>query len=152
MPCWARSGSALTFNCELESGRIAYIPGKDLLYSAYITPNERGEARTVKTLTSAFTFESDPEAELEVSYVTERRKLPNGRYEYHTFWANGTKSWEASTKFMDDDGTFTNPWLEFADEEDVMDAITGLKKAHLFKICHAQGWKVYLPNFPSLSV
>lgn len=139
---WPWLHEALAFGAPIESGRIAYIPDLQLLYSAYLTSNDRGELRTVKTLTSAFKFQLHSEGESEVSYVVERRKNASNRYEYHTIWSDGSDDWQPATSFMDEDGTFTNAWLEVADKNDVMDAICDLTIAELETICEAKAWKV----------
>jgi hypothetical protein len=139
---WAWLPESLTYGAPLDSGRIAFLPEFKYLYSAYNVINDKSEVRTVKTLTSAFSFQVSPESETEVAYVTERQRDDQGRYEYLTVWASGKSEWLPSSSFMDDDGTFTNAWLHFADESDVKEAISSLTVAELNLICTAQSWKV----------
>src|SRR3546814_21074520 len=52
---------------------------------------------------------------------------------------------------MDEDGTCTNGWLEFANYDDVMEALAELTIPQLTIICDAKGWKVLSLVLPYLS-
>jgi hypothetical protein len=142
---------ALSWNCPINSGRAALVPlsspGSSVLASVYHVISESNNIIDIRTLTSAFTWESPVERECVVARIGERRVHPTlGFFEYETFWADNDVTWQQSRSFMDDDGTFNIHWLQLAQPEDIRDALIDLSNQKLSDICEAQSWKV-----PSLS-
>ncbi len=138
----------LWHDCPLESGRTAAVilpeTKQEVLASLYVTKSESGKVIDIRTLTSAFTWEKPVEGEVRVTRILGRQKGHGGLFEYETLWADGDKTWEPATAFMDTDGTFSVLWLEKAVTEDLVGALMTLSQAQLVEICDSKGFKVSL--------
>lgn len=135
----------LTYDCPLDSGRVALVPmdgaNQFLLASAYHVKTDSDKIVDIRTITTAFRWTRPIELEPMVLRLGQRRTHATGFFEYETFWADGDITWQQARSFMDDDGTFTDIWLENAAFEDIEDALGDLAAAALINICEAKSWK-----------
>jgi len=134
----------LAFACPTETGRVAIVPLADqkppALASYYCAIDDKGKVNDLRTLTTSFSWEIDNGEEGQVIAVTESQISDDGHLEYKTLWADGDETWEPVSSFMDDDGKFTSPFLNFAGEDDIKAALEGLTVAELEVICEAQNF------------
>ncbi len=144
----------LLHDCPLNQGRCAIFPFSDnenaFLVSAFRTINEKGKVIDILTMSSGFTATPPEEVEPEVVLVEPGEPDNVGNTFYPTTWANGDKTMEPASHFMDEDGTFNNKWLNIATKEDILAALDGMTIAELQTVLDAQGWKVFFsfsPNF-----
>jgi hypothetical protein len=136
----------LVWQCPLNAGRAALLPieESDVHYiaSAYHVESESGKINDIRTITSAFAFQEAERAEVVVTAVSSRRTDQNGFFEYETHWVDGDVTWQLAQSFMNDDGTFTYKWLEFAEEEDIRAVLQSCTNDRLGEICEHQSLKV----------
>lgn len=136
----------LAFDCPSESGRVAVVPlaanGVTALASYYCAIDDKGKINDLRTLSTSFDWQDDLRDEDRVAGITGRRDDGNGGLEYDTLWATGKREWLPASSFMDDDGTFTVQFLQFAEERDIKAALDGLTVAQLEVICEAQNFSV----------
>lgn len=143
---WEWLFDLLGWSCPLEAGRTALVPlpgsKEKVLASIYHVKSESGKMIDIRTLSSAFKWKVPLEEEYVVVGLGQRRVGSNEKFEYETFWSSGEKTWEPSSVFMDDDGTFNVFWLQMAKLEDILDALGHLTQAEMQTICDGQGLKV----------
>lgn len=138
---WPWLSEALVYGAPYDSGRAAYIPECDAIYSAYNILNDKGEPKTIKTLTSSMQFRFDVDMEIEVMYITQKRRSSADTLEFLTTWSNGKQEWLDPSHFIDDDGTVTRAWLDFVDPDDLQASFSQFSKSQLEVMCHANNWK-----------
>lgn len=138
-------------DCPLEAGRTASVPlplsKTEILANIYFTKSDTGKIIDIRTISSGFDWKVEEMEEVSVARVGGRRVEPSGAISFETFWVDGDTTWEPSTAFMDEDGTFNVIWLEKATSNDLVGALMTLSQAKLVLICETKGYKVPLFAF-----
>jgi len=138
---WPWLHESLIYDCPIDAGRCAYIPEYSALYSAFNIVNDKGENKTIKTLTTAFTTSPKENGESKVSYISRERVNGDGSIEYYTVYSDGDRNWQSATDFVDDDATVTLEFLDFVDEGRLASAFQSYSVAQLSGMCKTNSWK-----------
>jgi len=130
----------LDWDCAIDEGRVASIPGLGIVVSSFKVQTERGNLHQIKTISSAFQVVVPDDAETIVLKVSDRRKSRD-QLEYFTHWSDGSTDWLPTSQFIDEDGTANTSWLDFANESDLISAFSAYSLNQLKAMCSAQKLK-----------
>lgn len=143
----------LAHRSPLDCGRSALVPADEsnsaIVANTFHTKSDSDKIIDILTISTAFQLKRSDNGEEKVLKVGTRRSNRRGDFEYETFWADGSVTWQSAQSFMDPDGAFNIMWLEKAEKEDVRMALNGSTAATLVAICASQKWKV--AQFSSVS-
>lgn len=137
----------LDFNCGVDEGRLAYLPGEDIIISSFKVMTDRRELYVIKTISSGCKLAEDPSEEEIVSSILCRREV-NSTYEYQVEFKDGHREWLAPQAFIDDDGTVNLTWLHFAEADDLSRAFGSYTHAVLKVLSLTKSLNHFSP-FPS---
>jgi len=134
--------SMLSHELGLEEGRTAILPASNLLVSVYNVLSEHSNKQhLIKTIATGFQVtDLSDDNELVVVRVADCRDGDRQK-EYLTYLESGRSDWLVSSRFFSDNGTVTDAFLIFANEEQLSDAIDVYTADQLKQMCVGQGLK-----------
>lgn len=111
----------LGYNCGVDEGRTAYSAERDLLVSIFKVINAKKKVIQIRTIMSGCVVKRPERKEFIVQKVISKRR--QGKHlEYETKLAGYPVEWLPPSSFISDNGTVNQQWLNFAEDDDLLEA------------------------------